>query len=573
MATDGSFLKSLFHGVIADGLVAPYPQLDRPDADVLQTVIGRVARYCEASVDSGAIDRRSDIGADVLAGLRETGAYGLSVPQAYGGLGLSLTCHARVVQEIAGYDPSLALTLIAHQSLGTDPLLRYGTDEQKKRLLPGLASGKRLAAFALTEPAAGSDAAGIRTLATRTEGGYQLRGSKLWVTNGGIADVFMVFARTAREEDAAKPGITAFAVERSDKVRSGVQGPRLGVRGTSTTEVHFEDVFVPDANVIGERGRGFKVAMEALNQGRVVLAAACVGQCKRVTKLAVARAQDRRAFRRPIGEFGLIKDKIARMLAETYALESVVYLASGLADAGVVDYSIECAAAKVFGSETLSRVVDEAWLISAGNGFDENQPFARHLRDAHAQLVFGGTNEILRCFIALSGMQGPGLALADVARAMREPIKGFGLLGEFAVRKAKSALGGRRERFSRAHPLLNRETVVFEDYAQELAKNTEKVLRKHGKEIAEMQYTQRRIADMAIDLFAIAATVSRTSRAIERGGEEGARREIDLTTVFVAGAEKRLAANVSSFDKNDDELRKAIASRAYVDGGYPLDVV
>lgn len=571
MATDGSFLKSLFHGVIVDGLVAPYPQLDRPDADVLHAVLGRVQRFCEASVDSGAIDRRAEIGVEVLAGLRETGAYGLSVPQAYGGLGLSLTGHARIIQEIAGYDSSIALALIAHQSLGLDPILRHGTDEQKARLLPALASGKRLAAFALTEPAAGSDAAGIRTLATRTEGGYTLRGSKLWVTNGAVADVLMVFARTSREEDAAKPGITAFVVERSDKVRSGVQGPRLGVRGTSTTDVHFDDVFVPDANVIGERGRGFKVAMEALNQGRVVLSAACVGQCKHVTKLALSRAQDRRAFRRPIGEFGLIKDKIARMLAETYALESVVYLTAGLADAGVGDYSIECAAAKVFGSETLSRVVDEAWLIAAGNGFDENQPFARHLRDAHAQLVFGGTNEILRCFIALSGMQGPGLALVDVARAMREPIKGFGLLSDFAVRKARTALG--RERFARAHPLLNRETVVFEDYTQELAKNTEKVLRKHGKEIAEMQYTQRRIADMAIDLFAIAATVSRTSRAIERRGEEGARREIDLTTVFVAGAEKRLAANVSSFDKNDDELRKAIASRAYVDGAYPLDVV
>lgn len=570
MATE-SFLKSLFYGVIEGKLVVPYPQLDRPDADVLDAVVARVERYCESNVDSAAVDRRCALGAEVLAGLRDTGVYGLSVPRPYGGLGLSLTAHARLIQEVAGADPSLGLTLIAHQSLGLDPLVRHGTEAQKARLLPGLASGKSLCAFALTEPAAGSDAAGIRTLATRTEGGYILRGSKLWVTNGGIADVFIVFARTAREEDAAKPGITAFVVGRSDKVRSGVQGPRLGLRGASTTEVHFDDVFVPDADVIGDRGHGFKVAMEALNQGRVVLAAACVGQCKRATALAVARAKDRRAFRRPIGEFGLIQDKVASMLAETYALESVVYLTAGLADAGVADYSIECAAAKVFGSEALSRVVHESWLIAAGNGFDEEQPYARHVRDAHAQLVFGGTNEILRCFIALSGMQGPGLALADVARAMREPIKGFGLLSDFAVRKARTALG--RERFSGAHPLLNREAVIFEQYAQELAGNTEMVLRKHGKEIAEMQYTQRRIADIAMDLYGIAATVSRTSRAIERGGEEGARREIDMTAVFVASAEKRLAANVAAFDRNDDELRKAIASRAYVDGGYPLDVV
>jgi acyl-CoA dehydrogenase family protein 9 len=225
----------------------------------------------------------------------------------------------------------------------------------------------------------------------------------------------------------------------------------------------------------------------------------------------------------------------------------------------------------VFGSETLLRVVDETLHIAAGSAYDESQPFARHLRDARAQLVFGGTNEILRCFIALAGMQGPGQNLVDVARAMREPIKGFGLLGDFVVQKVRSRLG--RERFGGGHPILSRETVVFEEYTQELARNTEKVLRKHGKDIAEMQYTQRRIADMAIDLFAIASVVSRTSAAIELRGEEGARRELDLATVFAASAERRLASNVRAFDKNDDELRKAVASRAYADGGYPLDVV
>src|SRR5258706_404336 len=219
---------------------------------------------------------------------------------------------------------------------------------------------------------------------------------------------------------------------------------------------------------------------------------------------------DRSAFSRPIGEFGLVKDKVSHMLCETYALESMVYLTTGLADAGVSDYSIESAACKVFGSETLLRVVDETLHIAAGSAYDESQPFARHLRDARAQLVFSGTNEILRCFIALAGMQGPGQNLVDVARAMREPIKGFGLLGDFAVQKVRSRLG--RERFGGGHPILSRETVVFEEYTQELARNTETVLRKHGKDIAEMQYTQRRIADIAIDLFAVSAVISRTTR-------------------------------------------------------------
>jgi acyl-CoA dehydrogenase family protein 9 len=193
------------------------------------------------------------------------------------------------------------------------------------------------------------------------------------------------------------------------------------------------------------------------------------------------------------------------------------------------------------------------------------------MRDARINLIFEGTNEILRCFIALSGMQGPGKALAEVVKAMREPIKGFGLLSDFAIRKAKTVLG--RERLTRAHPLLSREAVLFEEYTGELASYSESVLRKHGRDIAEMQYTQRRVADMAIDLYGIAACLARTTRAIERRGEEGARREIDLTTIFTNAAHKRLRQNVSDNQKNDDELRKAVASRSYADGAYPFDIL
>jgi acyl-CoA dehydrogenase family protein 9 len=219
----------------------------------------------------------------------------------------------------------------------------------------------------------------------------------------------------------------------------------------------------------------------------------------------------------------------------------------------------------------LWRIVNETLQIAAGIGYMQEYPYERILRDSRINLIFEGTNEILRCFVALSGMQGPGKELAEVVRAMREPIKGFGLLSDFAVRKARSAL--RRERMTRAHPVLNREAVIFEEYTAELSKQVDKVLRKHGREIAEMQYTQKRVAEMAVELYAIAAVLSRTTRAIEKRGEEGARREIDLTTIFVAAAERRLEEQVRSFDKNDDELRKSVASRAYLDGGYPFDVI
>jgi acyl-CoA dehydrogenase family protein 9 len=308
-----------------------------------------------------------------------------------------------------------------------------------------------------------------------------------------------------------------------------------------------------------------------LNSGRLGLASGALGLCKRVIKLAVERCQERRAFGRSIGEFGLIKDKIATMMADTWALESITYLTTGMVDQGTSDYSIESAICKVVGSETCWRVVNESLQIAAGIGYMAEYPYERLLRDARINLIFEGTNEILRAFIALSGMQGPGRELEDVARAMREPIKGFGLLSDFAIRKAKEALG--RQRMTRHHGLLNREAVVFEEYVQELAKAVDKVLRKHGRDIAEMQYTQKRTADMAIDLYGIAACIARTTRAIERRGEDGARREIDLTNIAVAAAERRLAQLVAAVDKNDDELRKAVASRAYVDGGYPLDVL
>jgi len=566
-----SFMKSLFFGVIDEGLIFPWPEPGAQEVDALHALIDGVRRYFHLWVDSPQIDREQRIPDEVLRGLKELGLFGMLVPQSHGGGGLTNTGYARVIQEVASLDSSIAVTLAAHQSLGTKALLLFGSPELKARYLPALATGQSVAAFALTEPSAGSDAAAIQTRAEPRGDGYVLNGSKIWITNGGIADVFTVFARTSPAEEGVKPRITAFLVERGWGVKNGPNEHKLGIRGSSTTEVFFEDVAVPASNVLGEPGRGFRVAMQVLNSGRLGLASGCIGLCKRVIKLAVERCQERRAFARPIGEFGLIKDKIAGMMAETWALESVTYLTTGMVDAGVDDFSVESAICKVLGSETCWRVVNEALQIAAGIGYVGGYPYERLLRDARVNLIFEGTNEILRAFIALSGMQGPGRELADVARAMREPIKGFGLLSDFAIRRARTVLG--RERMTRHHPVLNREAVIFEEYVQELARGADKVLRKHGRDIAEMQYTQKRTADMAIDLYAIAACIARTTRAIEKRGEEGARREIDLTSIFVAAAEKRMAQIVAEVDKNDDELRKAVASKTYVDGGYPFDVV
>jgi acyl-CoA dehydrogenase family protein 9 len=566
-----SFMKAVFHGVIEESVVFPYPEPGQTEVDNLNAMLDTVRRFFGANVDSAKIDRDHAIGDSVIQGLKDLGLFGLLIPEEYGGIGLSVTGYARVVQEVAALDSSIAVTLGAHQSIGLKGLLLFGTTEQKKKYLPRLATGETIAAFALTEPGAGSDAAAIQTRAEPTAGGYILNGSKIWITNGGYADLFTVFARTSPADEGAKPRITAFLVARSQGVKNGPNEHKLGIRGSSTTEVYFEDVYVPTSNVLGEPGRGFKVAMEVLNSGRIGLASGCVGACKRLIKMAVDRVQERKAFGRSIGEFGLIKDKIAAMMADTFALESMTYMTTGLVDKAVTDYSVESAICKVYGSETLWKVVNETLQIAAGIGYMQEYPYERLLRDSRINLIFEGTNEILRCFIALSGMQGPGRELVEVARAMREPIKGFGLLSDFAIRKARTALG--RERMTAAHSLLNREGLVFEEYTAELAKNVDKALRKHGKTIAEMQFTQKRVADIAIDLYAIASVIARTTKAIQRRGVEGARREIDLTTIFVASAERRLQAATAAFEKNDDELRKAVASKTYADGGYPFDVI
>jgi acyl-CoA dehydrogenase family protein 9 len=566
-----SLMKSLFFGAIDEGLVFPWPEAPGPEVDRLHTLLDSARRFFELRVDSTEIDRQQQIPHDVLLGLRELGFFGLAIPQAYGGMGLSNTGYARAVQEMTGLDSSVSLTLRAHQSIGARGLVLFGTEEQKSRYLPRLASGESVAAFALAEVGAGSDAAALQTRADlQGDGSYLLSGQKAWVTNGGFADVFTVFARTSRADADAKPKITAFVIERGWGVRSGPPNDKLGIRGSSTTELFFDDVRVPAANVLGEAGRGFKVAMQVLDSGRLALASGCIGLCKRVIKMAVERCKARRAFGRPIGEFGLIKDKIATMMADTWALESMTYLTTGLIDGGVEDFSVESAICKVYGSETCWRVVNEVLQIAGAIGYMADYPYERLLRDARVNLVFEGTNEILRAFIALGGMQGPGRELADVSRAMREPIKGFGLLSDFAIRKARGALG--RERLTRHHPSLAHVALVFEEYVQELGRGVDAVLRKHGRDIAEMQYTQKRTADMAIDLYGLAACISRTTLAIERRGEEGARREIDLTDIFAAAAERRLAQIVANAAKNDDELRKGVATRAYADGGYPFDV-
>ncbi len=570
---EGSFMKALFFGVIAEDVIFPFPQIEGADAERVRELCGEVRRAFDGEIDPRSIDEQAVIGAPAFAALRRLGLFGLSIPREFGGLGLGASAVARVIQEVACFDASVAIVLCAHGELAARAILLHGTPAQKQRLLPRLASGEVLGAFALAERASGSDAGAIQLHAERVpEGdGWLLSGAKHWVTGGAYADLFVVFARTSRIDEGQKPRIAALCVERGAGVERGACHDLLGLRGSGNCDISFERVALGSDAVLGEAGRGYRVAMETLSLARVALAASLVGQARSLVTESVLRVQKRRSFGRAIGEFPIIKDKIARMIADTYAIESMTHLCAGLADRGVEDASLESAICRVAGAEALWRVLGDAMQIAAARGYVRPHRFERQLRDARVGFLVDATNETLRCFIALGGMQAPGRRLQEVGGSMREPVKGFGLLREFAVRKVREAL--RRERITRVHPVLGREAVIFEQATDALGRAVERALRDHGTEIAEMQTIQMRVADTAIDLWALAACLSRTSLAIEQRGEEGARRKIDLTTMFANAAEARMQRNLGRIFENDDELRKLIAARAYADKGYPFDVI
>jgi alkylation response protein AidB-like acyl-CoA dehydrogenase len=307
---------------------------------------------------------------------------------------LSNAGYARVLSQTSTHDSSTSLTIGAHSSIGMKGILLFGTPDQRARYLPKLASGEMIAAFCLTEAGAGSDAASIHTRADKNaDGTFTLNGEKIWITNGGIADLYTVFARTS--SDAGK--ISAFIVEAAwPGVSHGHHEDKMGIRSSSTTTVSFVDVKVPEANVLDAEGKGFKVAMAILNNGRTGLGGGAVGGMKTLIALATEQAQARKQFGEPIGNYPLIREKISQMTVDCFAAESVVWMVAHYIDSGFDDYSVEAAISKVFASEAIQRSAYEALQIAAGNGFMRDSPYEQVVRDSRILSIFEGTNEVLR---------------------------------------------------------------------------------------------------------------------------------------------------------------------------------
>ncbi|MCM2278693.1 MAG: acyl-CoA dehydrogenase family protein [Oligoflexia bacterium] len=568
-----SFMKSLFFGQIREELVFPFPRLGSETAETVGMILDSMEKFAKDHVRQSEWDEKGAMPKEILTHLAEMGMLGLAVPEAFGGLGLPQMAYARIMQEAGTIDGSLAVTIGAHQSIGYKALLLFGTDEQKQRFLPRLASGELFAAYCLTEPGSGSDAASIKTRATLSPDGkhYTLTGNKLWITNAGVASFLTVFAKTEVEEGGQKKDkVTCFALELpAEGVSVGPPEHKLGIRASWTNAVHFDNVKVPVENIIGGVGQGFKIAMGVLNHGRLGLAAGCVGGAKNALRASIEHANERVQFNKKIGEFGMIQEKIGRMMAQIYVAESMTFMTTGLIDRKDVDYSLESACAKVFASEMIWEVMDENLQIWAGMGYMKEYPYERWLRDARINRIFEGTNEILRAFIALSGMQGPGQELAGLAEAIKYPLKGLGPVGDFAIRRIKRSVVG--ESINRAHPALKKHAGVLEEYSAEFATQVEVLLRRHGKDIFRRQFAQKRIADIAIDFFGMACVLSRVTAALEQSGPEKCQLELAIAESFFMRANRRIRGNFKSIDRNDDDAMKLIAAKAFEQGAYPFD--
>ena len=505
------------------GDTTPDAVFTREDLSEEQLLFGRAA---EEFMRTEVVPRAADIYAknwpltrELIKKAADRDFTRLEIPEAYGGLGLDKVSTACVGEQL-GLLPSFAGSLGAHTSIGTLPIVYFGNDEQRQRYLPRLANGELIGAFALTEPEAGSDALAARTTATLTPDGkhYSLRGQKLWITNGGFADIFTVFAKIDGKH------FTAFIVERGMGVISGAEEHKLGLDGNSTTALMFDDVKVPVENVLGTVGEGHKVAFNILNLGRVKLGTRNIGGAKQALTGAVKYAIGRKQFGKSIASFGLIKHKIAEMSVRCFVGDAMVFRSLGEVDEAlsrvdandgaavlkeIEEFAIECSINKVWSSEALAYVVDEALQVYGGNGYSREFPAERAYRDARITRIYEGTNEINRLIVGTRLAKSSAVTTAIASGAAATPQSG----------------SAERQLLARAKRLT---TQVLDSASK-----------KYGKGLSGEQEVVGRLADMAIEVYALESAILRAEKMQQRGGGNAAT-ALDIVSVFAADAADRL---------------------------------
>jgi acyl-CoA dehydrogenase family protein 9 len=562
------FAKSLYFGRFQPSGLVPYPNLP---ADTATTrLVEELSSFCQTSIDPVAIDRNAEIPQSVVDGLGKLGILGACVPKQYGGSGFSQVQYCRLIEVVGGHCGSTAIFVNAHHSIGPRAIVLFGTAEQQAKYLPKLATGESISAFALTEVEAGSDAANVQTLATPTPDGrgYLLNGTKRYITNGGIAQVLTVMARTP-VPNSSETKITAFIVTPDMPGFEVVEKsmPKCGIRGTATGRLAFHDLFVPKENILGPLGKGLKVALTVLDFGRTTFGASCTGTAKFCYEHARTYAKSRVQFGEPLANFELVKDKLAYMAAGIYAMEAATFETAALIDAGVGDFMVETAMLKVFSTDVLWKIVNDTIQIYGGKAYFTDEPFERVMRDARLNTIGEGANDVLRVFIALVGIRDVGMELQGVLNAVKNPFRNLGKLGRFAGHKLESMFTS--PQVPVAHAELEADAARFGALVGEFGAAVERLLRTYQESILDRQYQLARVADSATELYVSACVLKRLDWALDHAaharhnGDQGrplnVAGELATARYYLRTAERRIRDNLAMLWDNDDAATTALA--------------
>lgn len=552
-----SFAKLLYFGMFDPSKVLPFPKGAEGEEKAREThLLEKLKAFTEEVMDPAAIDKNAMIPDSVMRGLGELGVLGMSVPKEYGGLGFGQSSYCKAVELIARRCGSTAIFVNAHQSIGLKGILLFGTDAQKKKYIPPLASGGQIAAFSLTEPNAGSDASGVETRAVYDpeKKVWHINGFKQWSTNASIASVLTVMAQTAVDTPEGKRDkVTAFIVT-PDMPGFNIIAPALdkvGIRGTRTTNMEFVDLEVPAENILGPLGGGLRVCLTALDFGRTTFGAMCTGAAKFMLEHAVEYSKTRYQFKRPIATFDLVKQKIAEMAALTYAMESATYLTAGLIDAGEEDLMLESAMLKVFASDALWKIIYETMQIYGGKSFFTDQPFERMMRDARLNMIGEGSNEVMRAFIGAVGMRDVGMQLKGVNDAIKSPIAGMDTIFDFIKSSFK------RVQYPTV-PLkseeLKNEKKALEKAIWDFGMAVTRLIITHREAIVERQLDLNRIANCAMAIYTMTAVLSRLDSKLQHlSNHSGPAHALPTGKLYCKMAVRTINQNLYELGHNDDQ--------------------
>lgn len=551
-----SFVMSMFKGQMKTEQIFPYPDvLNTEDKETLQMMVESPKKFFEDVNDADKNDELAKVEEHLIKQLGELGAFGLQTPVEYGGLGLNNTQYARMVEDVGRYDLGVGITLGAHQSIGFKGILLFGNEAQKKKYLPDLATGKKIAAYCLTEPSSGSDAGSIKTRAVQSADGkyFTMNGSKIWISNGGIAEIFTVFAKVPVETPSGTvEKMASFIVERSfGGVTNGPPEKKMGIKASNTAEVFFDDVKIPAENLIGEVGDGFKIAMNILNNGRFGMAACLSGTMRAAIEKATDFALNRSQFGNKIHTYGGIQEKLVRMCMAQYITESMAYMVSGNMDRGYTDFQLEAAISKIYASEAAWYVVDEAIQILGGMGFMKSSGLERVMRDTRIFRIFEGTNDILRLFVALTGLQHAGSHLKEIQKALKNPTANFGLILDEGAKRVKRVVGlsSPPSLGSYIHPKFSDSGILLSKSVEAFGQSAEGLLVKYGKNIVGEQFLLNRLANAAIDIYAMVTVLSRATHSLNTNAASSAYEE-KLTNIICAEASERVSQNLDVLKSN-----------------------